>query len=301
MATYLLTGGTGLIGRAITEKLLGNGHEVIILSRDTNKVHRWFDNNVTPVNDLLQIPAAQQIDIVINLAGAPIADKRWSEKQKQILRDSRINLTQQLVDWFQRRSQKPHALISGSAVGWYGDHQAEIVTELSDYHDDFAHRLCEDWEQAALAAETMGIRVAIVRTGLVVAAGGGFLTKMLLPFKFGLGGPIADGQQYMPWIHLNDIRDLFIFLAEHDTASGVFNGTAPNPVTNNEFTQTLASVLNRPAIFRVPACVLKTALGEMASLLLGGQRSIPEKARAAGFDFQYTELQTALNATLTQK
>lgn len=301
MATYLLTGGTGLIGSAITEKLLGTGHEIIILSRDTDKVNRLFNSKVTAVNDLQKIPVARQIDIVINLAGAPIAHKRWSEKQKAILRHSRIDLTKQLVSWFQQRSQKPQALISGSAVGWYGDQQAEIVTEHSDYHDDFAHRLCEDWEQAALAAKSLGIRVAIVRTGLVVATDGGFLTKMLLPFKFGLGGPIADGQQYMPWIHLNDIRDLLLFLAVHDKADGVFNGTAPNPVTNNEFTRTLASVLNRPAIFRVPACILKTALGEMATLLLGSQRAIPEKARTNGFDFQYTELRPALEATLTKK
>lgn len=300
MATYLITGGTGLIGRAITEKLLGNGQQVIILSRDTDKVRRLFDS-VTAIDDLQQIPAAQHVDIVINLAGAPIADKRWSDKQKRILRNSRIGLTEQLISWFQQRSQKPQALISGSAVGWYGDHQAEIVTERSDYRDDFAHQLCEDWEQAALAAKTLGIRVAIVRTGLVVAADGGFLSKMLLPFKMGLGGPIADGQQYMPWIHLDDIRDLFLFLADHDTASGVFNGTAPNPVTNNEFSKTLASTLNRPAVFRVPACVLKMALGEMASLLLGGQRAIPEKARAAGFDFKFTALRPALESVLTKQ
>lgn len=300
MATYLLTGGTGLIGRAISEKLLGKGHQIIILSRDTAKVHDLFGDKVTSVNDLQKIPAAQQIDIVINLAGAPIADKRWSDKQKQTLRNSRIGLTRQLVGWLQQRSLKPHTLISGSAVGWYGDQQADIVTEHSDYHDDFAHQLCEDWEQAALAATEMGIRVAIVRTGLVIAANGGFLSKMLLPFKLGLGGPIADGQQYMPWIHLADISDLFLFLAEDDSANGVFNGTAPNPVTNNEFTKTFASTLNRPAIFRVPACVLKTAMGEMATLLLGGQRAIPEKALAAGFAFKYTELKPALEAVLNK-
>lgn len=301
MATYLITGGTGLIGRAISEKLLGNGHDVIIFSRDTDKVRDLFNGKVTAVNDLQQIPAERQIHIIINLAGAPIADKRWSDKQKQTLRDSRIGLTRQLVNWLQRRSLKPHTLISGSAVGWYGDHQADIVTEQCDYHDDFAHRLCEDWEQAALTATDMGIRVAIVRTGLVVAANGGFLSKMSLPFKLGLGGPIADGQQYMPWIHLVDIRDLFLFLAEHDSANGVFNGTAPNPVTNNEFTKTFASTLNRPAIFRVPACVLKTAMGEMATLLLGGQRAIPEKALAAGFAFNYTELRPAIEAVLNKQ
>lgn len=301
MATYLLTGGTGLIGRTISEKLLGKGHHIIILSRDTDKVRDLFNGKVTAVNDLQQIPAARQIDIVINLAGAPIADKRWSDKQKQTLRDSRIGLTRQLVGWLQERSLKPQALISGSAVGWYGDQQAGIVTEQSDYHDDFAHQLCEDWEQAALAATNMGIRVAIVRTGLVIAANGGFLSKMSLPFKLGLGGPIADGQQYMPWIHLVDIRDLFLFLADNVSATGVFNGTAPNPVTNNEFTRIFASTLNRPAIFRVPACVLKTAMGEMATLLLGGQRAIPEKALAAGFAFKYTELRPALEAVVNKQ
>lgn len=301
MATYLLTGGTGLIGSAITRKLLGNGHQLIILSRDTDKVRRMFGEQVTAIDDLQQIPAAKQIDIVINLAGAPIANKRWSDKQKQNLRDSRIVLTEQLISWFHQRSQKPSALISGSAVGWYGDQQNELITEHSDYRDDFAHQLCEDWEQAALQANALDIRVAIVRTGLVIAKDGGFLDKMLLPFKLGLGGPIADGRQYMPWIHIDDIRDLFIFLAEHESASGVFNGTAPAPVNNQLFTQTLAAALGRPAFFRVPTCVLKATLGEMASLLLGGQRAIPEKALTAGFSFQYTELRPALDAVLSPK
>lgn len=301
MATYLLTGGTGLIGRAIVRKLLDNGHQLFILSRNTDKVRRMFDEKVIAINDLQQIPAAQKIDIVINLAGAPIANKRWTDKQKRNLRDSRIMLTEQLISWFHQRSQKPSALISGSAVGWYGDQQTELITEHSDYRDDFAHRLCEDWEQTALQANALGIRVAIVRTGLVIAKDGGFLDKMLLPFKLGLGGPIADGRQYMPWIHIDDIRDLFIFLAEHASASGVFNGTAPAPVSNQLFSQTLAAALGRPAFFRIPACVLKATLGEMASLLLGGQRAIPEKALTAGFSFQYTELRPALDAVLSQK
>lgn len=300
MATYLLTGGTGLIGRAICDKLLHQQHAVIVLSRDTEKVHRLFADKVQAINDLQQIPAAQSVDIVINLAGAPIADKRWSAKQKQRLRDSRIGLTENLINWFQQRSQKPQTLISGSAVGWYGDQQAELVTERSDYHDDFAHQLCEDWEQAALAAKPLGIRVAIVRTGLVIASEGGFMGRLLLPFKLGLGGPIADGRQYMPWIHLDDIRDLFLFLAENDRTEGVFNGTAPNPVSNDEFTKTLAETVGRPAFFRVPACVLKTAMGEMAALLLGGQRAIPEKAHAAGFQFQYTELRKALASVINK-
>lgn len=301
MSTYLLTGGTGLIGRTITQKLLAKGQSVIVLSRDPDKARRLFADQVTVVNDLQQIPAAQSVDIVINLAGAPIADKRWTNKQKQLLRDSRITLTENLVAWFKQRSQKPTALISGSAVGWYGDQQDMILTERSDSRDDFAHQLCQDWEQAAFAANELGIRVAIVRTGLVLAPMGGFLGKMRLPFKLGLGGPIADGEQFMPWIHLDDISNLFLFLAANDNASGIFNGTAPNPVTNNEFTKTLASSLNRPAIFRAPACVLNVALGEMATLLLGGQRAIPEKARIAGFEFLYTELRPALENVLHAK
>jgi len=299
MSTYLITGGTGLIGRAIIEKLHLQHHEVIVLTRDKQKAQKLLGEQVTAVEDVQHIKDTQPVDCVINLAGAPIADKRWSDTQKARLRASRVALTEQLVDWITRRANKPESLISGSAVGWYGDQGSEELTERSDYKDDFAHQLCEEWEQAALKAESAGIRVALVRTGLVIAAKGGFLNKMLPPFKLGLGGPIATGEQFMPWIHLHDIRDLFLFLAQNTATQGVFNGTAPHPVTNAEFSTTLASVLQRPAFFRVPASVLKLGFGEMADLLLGGQNAIPEKARAAGFQFTYTELKPALSNVLT--
>lgn len=301
MPTYLLTGGTGLIGRAIIDKLRQQHHAVIVLTRDINKAQTLLGEQVTVIDDLKQIHDAQPIDCVINLAGAPIADKRWSDAQKAQLRASRIGFTEQLVAWLTRRSVKPESLISGSAVGWYGNQGSKELTERSDYKDDFAHQLCEAWEQAALKAQTAGIRVALVRTGLVIAAEGGFLKKMLPPFKFGLGGPIASGEQFMPWIHLVDIRDLFLFLAQNNVTQGVFNGTAPHPVTNAEFTTTLASVLKRPAFFRVPACVLKLGFGEMSELLLGGQNALPEKVRITGFQFSYTDLKPALIDVLTTR
>lgn len=301
MSTYLITGGTGLIGQAIIDKLHLHHHAVIVLTRDKQKTHKLFGEQVIAIENLDQLEDTQTIDCVINLAGAPIADKRWSDAQKARLLASRVALTDNLVAWMTRRVNKPHSLISGSAVGWYGDQGSEELTERSDYKDDFAHQLCEAWEQSALKAESAGIRVALVRTGLVLAAKGGFLKKMLPPFKLGLGGPIATGEQFMPWIHIDDIRDLFLFLAQNTATQGVFNGTAPHPVSNAEFSTTLAAVLKRPDFFRVPASVLKLGFGEMAGLLLGGQNALPEKARAAGFQFTYTELKPALTNVLTSR
>lgn len=295
---YLITGGTGLIGSKICQKLQAAGHTVIVLSRSRDKVHQRCGLSAIAVTSLDEIGENEQVDVVINLTGAPIADARWTENRKQELKDSRIKQTEALIQWISQRQQKPSSLISGSAIGWYGDQDDRIVTEDSSYQDEFAHELCDQWEQAALKAEQLGVRVCLVRTGLVLAPGAGFLQRMLLPFKLGLGGPISDGQQYMSWVHLEDICNLFIFLSKQQSLHGVFNGTAPTPVTNAEFSRTLAQNLHRPAIMMVPACVLKLAFGEMSQLLLGGQRVLPEKARAAGFEFQYTDLNAALGDVL---
>ena len=301
MANVLLTGGTGLIGRSIISILLADQCQITVLTRSADKAQQYWHGKVTAVTELTQIPADQTFDIVINLAGAPIADARWSQQRKQVLEDSRIRLTDMLVQWLAKQQHKPQCLISGSAVGWYGDNGATLLDENSSFHDEYAHQLCEQWERDALKAQSMGIRVCIVRTGLVLAPDGGFLQRMLMPFKLGLGGRLASGQQYMPWIHVHDIARLFIFLAQNSTATGVFNGCAPNPVTNREFSATLAKLLHRPAIFPAPAAVLKVILGEMSQLLLGGQRAIPEKALKLGFNFEYTELHQALDATLNQR
>lgn len=297
---YLITGGTGLIGAVICRQLQAAGHTVIVLSRNRNKVHQRCGLSAVAIEHLDEIGDSEQVDIVINLAGAPVADSRWTQRRKTLLEQSRIGVTQQLVEWIARRDKKPSTLVSGSAVGWYGNQGDILLTESSDYHDEYAHQLCNKWEQAALKAEDHGVRVCLVRTGLVIARDGGFVKRMLLPFKLGLGGPIADGKQYMPWIHLLDIANLFIFLSKTPEASGVFNGTSPTPVTNLVFTQTLAKTLHRPALLPVPACMLKLALGEMSELLLGGQRAIPAKAQAIGFEFHYTDLDAALDTTLKQ-
>lgn len=298
MAAFLITGATGLIGQALCQRLLNNGETVFALSRNCQRASKILGHQVLCAESVYALPADSRIDVVINLAGAPIVDKRWTDQRKQLLLESRVTYTRDLIQQLSKRSSLPHSFISGSAVGWYGNQGETILTEDSDFAADFSHELCDQWEKAALSAESLGMRVAIVRTGLVVSQSGGFLGKMLLPFKMGLGGPISDGRQYMPWIHIDDICRLFLFLAENRAYSGVFNGSAPRPVTNQQFTEALAKTLHRPAFFRVPACVLKTAMGEMADLLLGGQRTIPEKAQVSGFEFLYTDIQSALNDVL---
>lgn len=295
MAAYLITGATGLIGQALCQRLLNNGETVFALSRNCQRVRKILGSQVYCAESVDALPAETNIDVVINLAGAPIVDKRWTETRKQKLLDSRVTYTQDLIQQLSKRSSLPNSFISGSAVGWYGNQGDTVLTEKSSFKPDFSHELCEQWENAALTAESLGMRVAIVRTGLVVAPDGGFLGKMLLPFKMGLGGPISDGQQYMPWIHIDDICRLFLFLAENPRLTGVFNGTAPRPVTNQQFSEALAETLHRPAFFRVPACALKLSMGEMAGLLLGGQRAIPEKAQAERFEFLYTDIHSALS------
>lgn len=291
---YLITGGTGLIGALICKKLLAAGHQVCVLTRGRKTAQAKLADQVELIESLAEFKAERKLDVVINLAGAPIADARWTIKRKHLLESSRIDLTQQLVNWLDARTQKPQCLISGSAVGWYGDGGQVQLTENSQANTDYAHELCARWEQAALAAESHAIRVCIVRTGLVLSANGGMMQRLKRPFKLGLGGRLGNGRQFMPWIHEQDIADLFIFLSQQPQCSGVFNGTAPDPVSNAVFTASLAEVVNRPAFLHMPACILKLILGEMASLLLSGQNAVPEKARAAGFNFTYTDIKTAL-------
>ena len=293
----LITGGTGFIGSVLVPNLVKQGHEVFVLSRSAAKVNSLFGGNVKNVKaitELREIPVASQVDLVINLAGEPIADKPWTAARKAILLSSRIDSTKRLVEWMGQRNPPPKRLVTGSAVGYYGDQGDREVDELTLPHDEFAHQLCAQWEAAALDAARFDVSVVIVRTGLVIGREGGFLKRMLLPFRLGLGGRLGDGEQWMPWIHREDLVRLVLFLADHSELTGAVNGTAPHPVTNREFTQTLAAVLHRPAIFPVPAFVLKLLLGEMSALLLGGQKAMPKKALAAGFIFQYPDLKEAL-------
>ena len=294
----LITGGTGFIGSALTRSLTDQGYEVTVLSRNPDSVEKICGPGIKALNNLNQLKPEDTFQAIINLAGAPIFDARWSDARKQIIRDSRIGLTRQLVASMARMAVKPELLISGSAIGYYGDQGDTVLTEQSATHKDFSEQLCTDWENEAKKAEHLGGRVCLIRTGLVLAEGGGLLKRMLLPFRLGLGGRLGDGQQWMSWIHRQDWIAIARLMITDSSMQGAYNATAPNPVTNSEFARTLAHCLNRPALLPVPAWLLKILLGEMSGLVLGSQRVMPERLLALGFKFQYTDLSSALNQVL---
>lgn len=280
----LITGGTGFIGQALVKALTDRGDEAVVLSRSSAI-------NPEVVTELDQIQ--QSVDAVVNLAGAGIVDKRWTAERKQLLRDSRIDTTAKLLQWIAKQSQRPSVLVSGSAIGFYGSQLSQILAEEAQPVDGFTHQLCADWEAEASQATELGLRVCLIRTGVVLGAGGA-LQKMLPPFRLGLGGPIASGQQWMSWIHLEDEVRAILWLLDNPTLQGAFNLTAPEPVNNAEFSKTLGKVLHRPAFFPLPGLVLKLMLGEASELLLQGQRVVPAKLQASGFEFRYPALQPAL-------
>lgn len=290
----LLTGGTGLIGRGLCRHWTQQGHQLTVWSRTPQRVAELCGAQVRGIGQLDEI-GELALDAVVNLAGAPIADRPWTRKRKSLLWASRITLTEQLLAWLQQRQQKPRVLLSGSAVGWYGDGgERELKEDSPQITDDFAAQLCGAWEETAQRAEALGIRVVLVRTGLVLAADGGFLARLLLPFRLGLGGPVGDGRQWMPWIHLADQIALIDFLLQQDQASGPYNACAPEPVRNADFARALGRVLHRPALLPAPAFLLRMAFGELAGLLLGGQRALPARLQEAGFRFRFTDLDIAL-------
>jgi uncharacterized protein (TIGR01777 family) len=236
-------------------------------------------------------------DGIVNLAGEPIAGKRWTQKQKETIRSSRIMATRAVINAAAEAKPRPKFLLNGSAVGHYGPRGDEIVTEEIGPGNDFLSRICIEWEQEAKRAESLGLRVAIVRTGIVLGKGGA-LAKMAPPFKFFAGGPLGTGKQWMPWIHIEDEIGLILFLVDHGEAAGPFNATAPNPVTMKEFCSTLGRVLGRPSWAPVPAFALKILLGEMAGMLLTGQRAVPQRAQRMGYKFRYPNLYEALQACM---
>lgn len=294
----LVTGGTGFIGGALCTEMLAQGYELTILSRQPADQVRKLCGQVNVVHNLESLRDHEGFDAVINLAGEGLADKRWTKQRKKVLRKSRIKLTHTLTDVIRSWARLPNVMVSGSAVGFYGDQKSALVTEETVPHDEFSHRLCKDWENAALALNSESVRVCLSRTGVVAGPDGGFLKRMVLPFKLGLGGRMGSGQQYMPWVHRTDVIAALIWMLETPEASGPYNVVSPNPSTNREFTQCLASTLGRPAIFPVPAPVLRLALGEMSHLLLTGQQAIPARLTDAGFSFRYPELGPALEESI---
>jgi uncharacterized protein (TIGR01777 family) len=291
----LLTGGTGLIGRQLCRHWLEQGHRLTVWSRRAEKVAQICGPQVRGIARLEDL-GEEPLDAIVNLAGAPIAGRPWTHRRKALLWSSRITLTETLLAWLETRAQKPSLLISGSAIGWYGDGgERELTEESPPGIDDFASQLCIAWEETALGAENLGIRVVLVRTGLVLSAEGGFLSRLLLPFKLGLGGPLGNGRQWMPWIHIDDQIALIDFLLHRNQASGPYNACAPKPVRNREFAKTLGSVLHRPVFMPMPTLALKVMLGELSLLLLGGQRATPARLQEAGFSFRFTDLRAALD------
>jgi len=292
----LLTGGTGLIGQHLCQYWRGQGHRLTVWSRRPEQVPRICGTGVRGIARLEDVAQDDRVDAVINLAGAPIADRPWTASRRTLLWSSRITLTEQLVAWLESREQRPDVLISGSAVGWYGDGGERELTEASPpVKEDFASQLCIAWEETAQRAQRFGIRVVLVRTGLVLASDGGFLSRLRLPFKLGLGGPLGDGRQWMPWVHIEDQIGLIDFLLQHKDCTGPYNACAPEPVRNREFAKRLGRALHRPAFMPMPALLLRSALGELSTLLLGGQRARPVRLLAAGFTFRFNDLQSALD------
>ena len=297
----IITGGSGLIGRALVDSLAKDGHEVIVLSRNpaavTNlpknaRAEKWDGQSAQGWGQL-----ADGAGGIVNLAGATISEK-WSDARKKEIRDSRVNAGKAIVEAVKAAKQKPGVVVQSSAVGYYGPRGAEEITEESSAGSDFLAKVCKEWEASTAELDGLGIRRPIIRTGVVLDLHGGALPKMLMPVKMFVGGPIGSGKQYFPWIHLKDEVAAIRFVIDNKNANGVYNLSAPKPLTNKEFTQAIGKVLGRPTFMPVPAFAMKTMFGEMSTLLLDGQRQIPARLLKEGFQFQFADATTALKDVL---
>jgi uncharacterized protein (TIGR01777 family) len=288
----LITGGTGFIGTALCSRLLEEGHHLVVLSRHPETLQ----SPVQGIASLEYLTDEMVFDAVINLAGEPIAEKRWSDRQKQRILRSRLNTTQALIDYFARAAKKPEVFVSGSAIGYYGTGRTDApIDETGTGDDSFSSQICRQWEAIAGKAQVLGIRTCLLRTGIVLGNGGA-LGKMLGPFKLGAGGKMGTGTQWMSWIHIQDLIGIIRHCIEHKRIQGPVNGTAPAPVTNQQFTKTLGKVLNRPTFFPMPGAVITLLMGQMGKeLLLTGKKILPRKIQTAGYAFQYSTLEHALS------
>jgi len=288
----VMTGATGFIGSQLCAFLRAQGYDISALVRDSARARKILGRSVMLFERWHDAPL--HADAVINLAGAPIVGKRWSAKNKDQMRASRLSVTQGMVAWLPRMHVQPEVIVNASAVGFYGYHGDEELNESSAAGADFGAQLCRDWEQVALQAEALNIRVCRMRFGVVLSPAGGALARMLPAFKFGMGGPLGDGQQWFSWVHLQDLMNALVLVLNAHEQRGAFNVTAPNPVRNGDFTDALAQVLHRPAVMRMPAWALHLLMGEGADILLRGQRVLPQRLLDAGFQFQYPTLASAL-------
>jgi len=294
----VISGGTGFIGRRIVDRLLRDGHYVGVWSRRPGKEKRTAVASFSwdPLQGEPPAESLNTMDAVIHLAGEPVA-QRWNDGVKQRIRDSRVLGTRRLVDAIGRVQHKPRVLVCASAIGWYGDRSDEVLTEASTPGSGFLADVCRAWEEEADRAAEFGLRVVKLRIGFVLGADGGALARMVPAFRAFAGGRLGSGRQWMPWIHVSDVAEIFVHAAENGI-SGAWNATAPNPVTNVDFTREMGKVLHRPALFPVPPFALKLAFGEMGQHMLDSARVIPDAALRAGFRFQYPELGPALRDLL---
>lgn len=300
MGRIIITGGTGLIGNALLERLTADGHEVLILSRNPAKARRlpqgaramaWDGRTANGWGAL-----ADGAQAIINLAGATLARPPWTTDYKRTIRESRINAGRAVTEAVRLAQQKPQVVIQSSGVNYYGLHGDQVVTEETPAGDDFLAEVCKAWEASTAEVEAMGVRHVIMRTAPVLSDKGGILPLIALPFRLFVGGPLGGGQQYWTWIHLADAIGALCFLLANDAAGGPFNLSAPNPVRQAEFSRALARALHRPAWFPTPGFAMKLTLGEMAELLiLGSQRVVPQRLQQMGYPFRFTNIATALN------
>lgn len=290
----LITGGSGLIGSNLIPIL--RPCDVAVYTRNVSMAEQILGHKIHFLSTLEHLSNLDDYDVVVNLAGEPIAEKKWTDEQKHKIEQSRWSITEKIVSLINAGEMPPKVLISGSAVGYYGRQQDQIIDEnFAQVNDEFSHKLCARWEALAKQAESPKTRVCILRTGIVITKRGGALQKMLPLFKLGLGGPLGDGQQYMSWIHLEDVLRGIAHLIDNESCSGVYNFTAPNPVTNAQFSRQLASALSRPCLFSVPKFMLRFIMGEMADLVLYGQRVVPKRLEDSGYQFIYPELSQAFD------
>lgn len=295
----LVTGATGFIGRALVPVLRRSGHSVTVWTRSEKGARGRLGDDVDIVDaagGLRAMTAAiERSDAVVNLAGEPILGGRWTAARRAELRQSRVETTALVVAATEAAKKRPAVLVSGSAVGWYGDRGEEVLTEDSPPGDDFLSRLCAEWEEAARRAERLGVRVVLLRTGVVLGRDGGALAQMLPPFRMGAGGPIGSGRQYLPWIHLHDLVGIILAALRDDRYVGPINGVAPAPVRSREFAAALGRALGRPALLPLPAIALRVLFGEGAVVLLASQRAVPAALGDNGFTFEYPSLDAALH------
>jgi len=295
---FIITGGTGLIGRELTENLAVDGHEVIVLSRTPERAEglphgaraeRWDGRTASGWG-----PLADGVDAIVNLAGENIAEGRWTEDRKKRIRESRIHAGQAVVQAVEKATQKPRVVIQASATGYYGGCGDEVIIEDTAAGEGFLPQVAVEWEACTAPVEASGVRRVVIRTAPVLSAAGGVLPRIVRPFRYLVGGSLGSGQQWFPWIHIADEVSAIRFLMENQKATGPFNLAAPNPVTNADFARTLGRVVRRPAIIPTPGFALRLLFGEMAAVLLEGQRTIPRRLVDLGFSFRFPETESAL-------